>query len=113
TGAARKFIKSNGYVPRKGARLEPKRGMVSKLGVAIQFVPGQLHEQSFVDVEERLRLLITNFELFTDLVIEVFQQLAARLSHRLIDLKAEFKLKLIEGDFYLLVLAAALVDLVN
>src|SRR5207237_8720727 len=64
-------------------------------------------------VEELLESFISDFELFPNFVVKVLQQLAARLRHRLIDLQAEFELKLIERDFDFLVLAAALVDVVD
>ncbi len=51
-----------------------------------------------------------DLELFAHLVVKVFQQLPARLGHRLVDFKTEFKLKLVEGGFDFLVFPAALVD---
>jgi ABC-type multidrug transport system fused ATPase/permease subunit len=49
-------------------------------------------------------------ELFANFVIKIFEQLAASASHRLIDLQAKLKLKLVEGTLNFLMLAAALVD---
>jgi len=106
------FIESSGISPGKGHELSRKTNR-QQTRVSLQLVPGKLHEQSLVSIEERLGGFIADLQLFADFVVEVFQQLAARLRHCVVDLQTQFKLKFVEGDLDFLVLAAALVDVID
>ena len=75
-----------------------------KIGMAVQLVSGEPHEIAFDAVQRGDGGVGAHLELFPHLVVEVFQQLAARLGHGLVDLQAEFELELVEGDLDLLVL---------
>ena len=95
---------------REGQRFEPERAIAQKLGVAVQLVPRELHQQALVAVEVGLRGLVPHLELLAHFVVEVLQQLLARARHRFVDLEAQFELELVEGGLDLVGLAAALVD---
>jgi len=81
--------------------------------MTVQLVGGELYEAAFQLAEVRFGIIVAHSELFADFIIEIFQQFAARLRHRLVDFEAQFKLELIEGDFDFIVFAAALVNVVD
>ena len=78
-GAARQFVEAERDVVRlggKGLLGKPEGRIAQKLGVAVQLVPGELHEQALEAVQIGLGGLVAHLELFPHLVVEVLQQLA-------------------------------------
>lgn len=97
-------------VARERGPLQDETGVVGKIGLVGEFVTGERHEEPFVTAEVGLGGFVANREFLAHLVVEVFQQLAARLSHGLVNLQAEFELELVEGGLDFVGLTAALVD---
>src|SRR5487761_67278 len=64
----------------------------------------------FKSVKIDLRIVITDLQLFSDLIIKIFKQLLPCLTHRLVDLEAQFELQLVECRLDLVRLAASLID---
>ncbi len=84
--------------------------MVLEHGIAVERVLGELHEQPLVAVQIGLRGLAAYLEFFPDFIVEVLEQLATGVGHRLVDFQAQFELEVVEGGLDFILLAAALVD---
>jgi hypothetical protein len=76
----------------------------------MQLMGGKLHEQALEAIEVGFGVCISNLELLSYLIVEVFEQLPARAGHRLVYLKAQIELKLVEGSLDFVGFPAALVD---
>lgn len=110
-GPARQLVEAERKVSVARAREEPERGVAEKLSVVAQLMAGELHEDPLEAVQHGLGVGVTQAELLAHLLVEVLQQLASGLAHRLVDLEGQLELELVEGRLDLRGLATALVDL--
>src|SRR6266851_7022389 len=77
-GPARQLVEAEWNDPVVGPsrlRLQAEGRHIEELCAAVQLMPGEAHEQLFEPVEVDFGVLITNLELFADLIVEILKQL--------------------------------------
>src|SRR3990172_1799567 len=96
-----------------GIVMQPKGRAVNELCIIAQFSVGEVHKHLFIAVKICFNVEEINAKLFMNLFIKVFQKLLTGFGHGLVDLRAQLRLKLVEGGCYFFRCAAVLVDVIN